>query len=89
MHADLQVGGLNAATGAIVKPNFWQQLDVAGNIPTVQDPVTPHWGKVTGFAVTTPASVGWTTTETNRILEDGNFPVYTTGNTSDYKAIVS
>ena len=89
MHTYLQVRGLLAATGDIVDPNFWQQLDVEGNIPTVQDPVTPQWGTVKGFATTTPATVGWTTTETNSILDKGNFPLYKTGDTSDYKAIVS
>lgn len=86
----MQVKGYEPATGKINDPNFWQQLDVEGNNPTVQTPATPHWGGVMGFAMKTPTSDGWTTMETNKILEDGNFPSFEPGNlTSGYKVIVS
>lgn len=82
--------GFLPATGKIVDPNFWQQLNVEGNNPAVQMPATPHWGGVKGFAMKTPATDGWTTMETNKILEDGKFPSFETGNpTSSYKVIVS
>ena len=82
--------GFEPATGKIVDPNFWQQLDVEGNCPTVQTPATPHWGGVKGFAMKTPTTDGWTTAETDQLLLDGAFPDYEEGKaTSGYKTIVS
>ena len=89
----LQVKDLQPAYGEIKDPNFWQQLDVEGNKPTVQTPATPHWGMVKGFAKKesdTDDGPGWTTEETNNILMAGKFPSYERGNpTSGYKVIVS
>ena len=68
-----QVKDFQPATGKICDPNFWQQLDVEGNDPTVQTPTTPHWGGVKGFAMKTSATDGWTTEEVFNTL-DGHFP---------------
>lgn len=67
------------AEGEISDPNFWQPLDVEGNVPPVQTPATPHWGRVHGFAMKPAATDGWTTAETDQILKDGKFPSYRAG----------
>ena len=77
--------GFQPAEGKINDPDFWQQLDVKGNNPSVQPPATPQWGGVEGFAMKNPTADGWTTKDIETTL-DGKFPKNLE---SGYKVIVS